>query len=68
MTRALLIWEDARDMEALRAERGRLVMALQRCPPFARRRTALEMRLAAVTARLIATELDASRDLILRRD
>lgn len=67
MPRAPLIWDDARDLEALRAERGRLVRALQRCPPFARRRIALELRLAAVTARLIAAELDASRDRILQR-
>ncbi|WP_296579717.1 hypothetical protein [Xanthobacter sp.] len=64
----LLLWGDIQDAQALRQERARLVAALKRCPPFARRRAYLEIRLAEVTARLIVAELEAGRDLILRRD
>ncbi|MFG1207028.1 hypothetical protein [Xanthobacter flavus] len=64
----LLLWGDIQDAQALRQERARLGAALGRCPPFARRRAYLEIRLAEVTARLIAAELEAGRDLILRRD
>lgn len=64
----LLLWGDVQDAQALRQVRARLVTALKRCPPFARRRAYLEIRLAEVTARLIAAELEAGRDLILRRD
>ncbi|WP_024278018.1 hypothetical protein [Xanthobacter sp. 126] len=64
----LLLWGDVQDAQALRQERARLLASLRRCPPFARRRAYLEIRLAEVTARLIAAELEAGRDLILRRD
>lgn len=64
----LLMWEATVDAAALRQERARLAAALSRCRPYARRRVRLELCLAAVTARLIATELELSRDVILRRD
>jgi hypothetical protein len=64
----LLMWEELQDADALRGERARLAAALRRCPPYARRRVRLEMRLAEVTARLLATELELSRDQILRRE
>lgn len=67
-TAPLLLWEGPLDAQALRQERARLQEALTRCRPYAQRRVTLELRLAEITARLIAAELELSRDVILRRD
>lgn len=57
----LLMWDELKKVEDLRAERAALIRRMAAYPPFSHRHVRLEAQLNELTARVIAAELELAR-------